>query len=159
MMGPLKRLFAIGFVCLLTPGFLCAQKKLSDWGNVEQLKPGTRIIVTTKKGMEFVGEKRQSNDDTLFMETTSAVTGTRTISLARDEIAEVRKKKSHGWLPFIGAAIGTAAGAAIGNAVYDHRGTDDPHSGAMVMGALGGVIGLAAGTVVPHKSKIIYLAP
>jgi hypothetical protein len=155
-----KKLLAIVFVLLLTPGLLLAQKKLSDWNNVAQLKPGTKIIVTTKNGREFIGEKRQANDDMMFMETISAVNSSRTISLSRDEIAEVRKKKSSGFMPFIGAAIGVAVGAGIGAAVYDHPGTDDPHSGAMVMGALGGLIGAGAGAFVHHnKSKIIYVAP
>jgi hypothetical protein len=155
-----KKLLAIVFVLLLTPGLLLAQKKLSDWNNVAQLKPGTKIIVTTRNGREFIGEKRQANDDMMFMETISAVNSSRTISLSRDEIAEVRKKKSSGFMPFIGAAIGVAVGAGIGAAVYDHPGTDDPHSGAMVMGALGGLIGGGAGAFVHHnKSKIIYVAP
>ena len=158
-MRPLKRLFAIGFVLLLTPGLLFAQKKLSDWNNVEKLKSSAKIIVTTKKGMEFAGEKRQVTDDTLFLETALPVHGTRIITLERVEIAAVRQRKSRGFLVVIGAAIGVAAGAAIGAAVYDHPGTDDPHMGALVIGALGGLIGGGTASLIPKKTKTIYLAP
>ena len=89
----LNRPLAVVLVLLLMPSLLFAQNNLSDWGNVQKLKPGTRIIVTTRKGIEFAGVKRQAADDTLFMEVGLPVEGTRTISLPREEIAEVRKPR------------------------------------------------------------------
>jgi hypothetical protein len=159
-MMSLKRPLAIALVLLFTPSMLLAQKSLSDWSVIEKLKPGTQIIVTTKNGREFMGEKRQSTDDTLFMETSSAVQGLLTISLSRDEIAEVRKRKSRAFFPLIAAAIGIGVGAAIGSTA-DHPYSDDPGLGKLVGGVMGGAIGLGAGSFFGRtiKSKRIYVAP
>jgi len=160
-MKPLQKLLAILLVFLLSPASLFAQKKLSDWGNVEKLKPSARIVVTTKKGLEFFGEKRHTTPDELFMEVSLPGQGTRTITLERDDIAEVRKKKSGSWLPAIGGAIGVGAGIGFGS-LADHPGTDDPHMGAMIGGLMGGLFGLLAGQAVAMKkgrAKTIYIAP
>ena len=159
-MRPSKKLPAIFLLLLLTPSLLFAQKNLSDWGNVEKLKSGTRVIVTTRKGREFVGEKRQTTDDTLFMEVGLPGSGTRVISVPRDEIEEVRKGKSRWVYPLIGAAIGVAAGVAIGSTA-DHPGSDDPGLGKLVGGGLGGLIGGGTGSVIAKTKrwKKIYVAP
>lgn len=157
-MKRLKKPLSIALVLLLTPSVLFAQKILSDWGNLERLKPGTKIIVTTKNGREFAGQKRQSTDDTLFMETRFPVQGSRTISLSRNEIAEVRKTKSRWLLPLVGTAIGVGVGIAIGSTA-DHPYTDDPNLGKMLGGGLGGLIGFGTGSIVPRKAKTIYVAP
>jgi hypothetical protein len=167
-MRRLNKPLAVLLVLSLTPGLLFAQQNLSDWSNVEKLKPGTRIIVSTRKGIEFAGVKRQSTDDTLFMEVGLPVDGTRTISLPREEIAEVRKRKSPDlkW-SLIGAVVGVGLGVAIGSTA-DHPGSDDPGLGKLIGGALGGLIGLAVGVAVPReasrraaprKGKKIYVAP
>jgi len=137
-----------------------AQKATSSWSSVENLKKGTKIIVTTRNGREFIGVKRQSTDDTLFMETNFAVQGNQTISLTKDEIAEVSKAKSKWFYPLIGAGIGIAVGAAIGS-TQDHRGGDDPGLGKVLGGGLGGAIGLAAGSGFSRKpgKKTIYIGP
>ncbi len=160
-MKQLQKLLAILLVFLLTPAGLFAQKKLSDWGNIEKLKPSTRIIVTTKKGLEFFGEKRHTTPDELFMEVALPGSGTRTITLEKDDIAEVRKKKSGSWLPIVGGAIGVGAGIGFGS-LADHPGTDDPHMGAMIGGLMGGLFGLAGGQIIAKvkgKPKKIYVAP
>lgn len=134
----LKTALAILLVLLLTPNLLFAQQNLSDWSNVERLKPDTRVIVSTKKGIAFSGVKRQSTDDTLFMEIALPVHGNRTISLTREEIAEVRKGKSRSAVMLlVGAAIGVAAGVAIGSRA-DHPYSDDPGLGKLLGGGLGG---------------------
>jgi hypothetical protein len=153
-----KKLLSSILVLMLSPGALFAQKALSDWGNVEKLKPGTKIIVTTKNGREFAGEKRQSTDDTLFMETRFPVQGTRTFSLTKDEIAEVRKIKSRWLLPLVGAAVGIGVGIAIGSTA-DHPYTDDPNLGKMLGGGLGGLIGFGTGSMIHRKAKTIYVTP
>jgi hypothetical protein len=116
--------------------------------------------VTTKKMREFAGEKRQSTDDTLFMEIGLPVNGTRVISLSREEIAEVRKGKSRWVLPLLGAAIGVAAGVAIGSTA-DHPGSDDPGLGKLLGGGLGGLIGGGTGSVIAKSQrwKKVYIAP
>jgi len=157
-MSVLNKPLAGLLVLLLMPGCLFAQKNLSDWSNVEKLKPGTRIVVRTKKGIEFTGEKRQTSDDTLFMEIGLPVHGTRTISLAREDLAEVRVGKSRIVLRIITVAIGVAVGVAIGSA-YDHPGSDDPGLGKLLGGGLGGAIGLAGATGIKRKTKKVYVAP
>lgn len=158
-MKPAMKPLAILLILFLTPTLLFAQQNLSDWANVERLKPDTRVIVTTKKGIAFSGVKRQSTDDTLFMEIALPVHGTRTISLAREDIAEVRKGKSRSavWL-IAGVAIGVAVGTAIG-ATADHPGTDDPNIGKVLGGGLGALGGLAVAGSLPRKSKKVYVAP
>ena len=156
-MTRLKELFAIVLVGLM-PSLSFAQKPASDWNTLESLKPGAGIIVLTKNGREFQGEKRQSTEDTLFMTSKSSVQGRRTISLSRDEIGEVRKKKSRWLFPLIGMAVGIGVGLGIGQN-YDRRGGDDPGLGKLVMAPLGGMIGFAGGAFVPRKARTIYVAP
>ena len=155
-----RKLCSLMIVLALSSVTTFAQKATSSWASVESLKNGTKIIVNTKNGREFIGVKRQSTDDTLFMETNFAVQGTRTISLAKDEIAEVSKAKSKWFYPLVGAGIGIAVGAAIGS-TQDHRGGDDPGLGKVLGGGLGGAIGLAAGSGLMRKpgKETIYVAP
>src|SRR2546423_14157008 len=159
-MQSLKKVLSIVLILLVSSVTLFAQQDLSNWSNVENLKAGTRIVVRTKNGREFVGTKRQSTDDTLFMEARFPVQGARTISLSKDEIQEVRKNKSTFYYPLIGPAIGLGVGVAIG-ARADHPGTDDPNLGKMLGGGLGGGIGLIAGEGISRrpKTKRVYLAP
>jgi hypothetical protein len=154
----LKNALATFLIVLLTPIVLFAQQPTSDWSVIEKLKPGAKIIVLTRNGREYVGEKRQSTDDTVFMETRFTVQGTRTISLSRDEIGEVRKRKTRWVFPLIGAAIGVGIGLGFG-ANVDRRGGDDPGLGKLLFAPLGGLIGFAGGSFVPRKSKTIYTAP
>lgn len=155
-----KQLLSMVLVLLVASTTLFAQQALSNWSNVENLKPGTKIVVRTKNGREFVGTKRQSTDDTLFMEARFPVQGMRTISLSKDEIQGVRKNKSTFYYPLLGLAIGLGVGVAIG-ARADHPGTDDPNLGKILGGALGGGIGLTAGEGISRrpKTKQIYVAP
>lgn len=157
-MSQWRKLCAIVLVGLLLPIASIAQQPTRDWSTIEALKPGTKVIVLTKNGREFEGEKRQSTDDTLFMNTRFPVQGSRTISLTRDEVAEVRKKKSRWVFPVIGAAIGIGIGLGIGQS-YDRRGGDDPGSGKLILGPLGGLIGMVGGSLIPRKSQKIYIAP
>ena len=155
-----NKLLSIVLVLLMSFTTLFAQQALSNWSNVENLKPGTKIVVRTRNGREFVGTKRQSTDDTLFMEARFPVQGLRTISLSKDEIQEVRKNKSTFYYSLIGLAIGLGVGVAIG-ARADHPGTDDPNLGKMLGGGLGLGIGLIAGEGISRrpKTKQIYVAP
>src|ERR1051325_1484908 len=99
-----KTFIVVAILILFAPAILFAQQPSHDWSSIENTKPGTNIIVLTKNGREFAGTKRQSTDDTLFMETRFPVQGTRTISLSRNEIGEVKKKKSRWVFGLIGSA-------------------------------------------------------
>ena len=153
-----KALIAVAAVILFAPAILFAQQPSNDWSNVENAKPGTKIIVLTKNGREFMGTKRQSTDDTLFMETRFPVQGTRTISLSRNEIGEVKKKKSRWVFSLIGSAIGAGVGLAIGQH-YDRPGTDDPGLGKLLFIPFGAGMGYVAGSLIPRPPKTIYSAP
>jgi hypothetical protein len=160
-MKSLKTLTAIVLVLLLMPSALFAQKALNDWNNVVKMKSGTKIVVITRNGREFAGEKRVANDDMLFIAADFEVQGQRTINLSRDEIAEVRKRKNRWLLPFLGAAIGIGVGVAIGSTA-DHPGSDDPGLGKMVGGLMGGLIGTGAGGAAARfrkQTKAVYVAP
>lgn len=160
-MKSLKTLTAIVLVLLLMPSALFAQKALNDWNNVVKMKSGTKIVVITKNGREFAGEKRVANDDMLFMAADFEVQGQRTINLSRDEIAEVRKRKNRWLLPLIGAAVGIGVGIAIGSTA-DHPGSDDPGLGKMVGGVLGGLSGVGVGGAaarIRKQTKAVYVAP
>jgi hypothetical protein len=154
------KLVSLVLVLLLSSLPTFAQQSLSSWANVENLKNGTNIVVVTKNGREFIGKKRQSTNDTLFMETKFAVQGNRTISLTKDEIGQVSKTKSKWFYPLIGLGIGLAAGVAIGSTA-DHPYSDDPGMGKLLGGLLGGPVGLATGSFLARKpgTKTIYVAP
>jgi|GEM_PF-1613092 len=160
-MKSLKRLMAIVLVLLLIPSMLFAQKSLADWNNLVKMKSGTRIVVITKNGREFAGEKRVANDDMLFMEVDFQMQGLRTINLSRDEIAEVRKRKNRWLLPLVSAAVGIGVGGAIG-ATADHPYSDEPGLGKLVGGLLGGLFGVSAGSAAVRfrkQTKAVYVAP
>jgi hypothetical protein len=153
------RLFiAVAVFLLSAPSVLLAQQPSKDWSTIESTKLGTDIIVLTKNGREFEGAKRQSTNDTLFMETRFPVQGMRTISLSRDEIGEVKKKKSRWILSLVGSAIGAGVGLAIGQH-YDRPGTDDPGLGKLLFGPMGAGIGFLVGSRIPRSPKTIYSAP
>ncbi len=160
-MKSLKTLTAIVLVLLLMPSALFAQKALNDWNNVVKMKSGTKIIVITKNGREYAGEKRVANDDMLFMAVNFEVQGQRTINLSRDEIAEVRKRKNRWLIPLVSTAVGLGVGIAIG-ATADHPYSDDPGLGKMVGGLMGGLIGAGAGGGIDRfrkNTKAVYVAP
>jgi len=160
-MKSLKTLTGIVLVLLSMPSTLFAQKSLADWNNVVKMKSGTKIVVITRNGREFAGEKRVANDDMLLMEADFEVQGKRTINLSRDEIAEVRKRKNRWLLPLVSAAVGIGVGIAIG-ATADHPGTDDPDLGKILGGAMGGLIGATAGGAAARfrkQTKAVYVAP
>lgn len=160
-MKSLKTLTAIVLVLWLMPSTLFAQKALSDWNNVVKLKSGTKIVVITKNGREFVGEKRAANDDVMFMEAEFAVQGRRTISFSRDEIAEVGKRKNRWLLPLVSAAVGIGVGIAIGSTT-EHPFSDEPGLGKLAGGLLGGLYGGVAGAAVTRfrkQTKAVYVAP
>ena len=155
-----RKLCSLMVVLVLSAVPAFAQKVSSSWDAVENLKHGTRIVVITRNGREFVGTKRQTTNATLFMETRFAVQGNRTITLSKDEVAEVSKLKSKWFYTLIGVGIGVAVGVAIGSTA-DRPGTDDPGLGKVLGGGLGAAIGLAAGAGFSRKpgKKMIYVAP
>jgi hypothetical protein len=94
----MKRLTINLLLLLLTPAVSPGQQpNSSDWKAVEGLKAGTKIVVITRSGREFVGRKRIANDELLFMEEWPTPQLKRTISIERAEIREVRKNTLH-WI-------------------------------------------------------------
>jgi hypothetical protein len=155
-----RKLCSLMIVLMLSAVTTFAQNASSSWDAVQGLKKGTKIIVITRNGREYVGAKRQSTDDTLFMEAKFAVQGNRTISLSKDEIAQVSKTKSKWFYQLIGLGVGIAVGVAIGNTA-DHPYSDDPGLGKLLGGVMGGGAGALTGSIFSRKpaTKVIYVAP
>jgi hypothetical protein len=156
----MKSILSIALVLSLSAGTLLAQQKLSLWSNVENLKHGARIVVLTKNGRTFFGTKRQTTDDTLFVETADELQGLRTISLSKSEIASVSIVKSRKWLAVAGAAVGVGVGLAFG-ARADRNNYEDPGLGKLLGGVIGGGLGFLGGSAfaMKPKQKQIYAAP
>jgi uncharacterized transporter YbjL len=137
-----------------------AQGKLSDWGNVEKLKAGTKIVVHTTKRQEIEGEVLKVTDEMLFLEVAKPFGDWQRVVLPREEVTEIRNRRAKHVNALIGAAIGIGVGVGIG-AIYDsrHPFSDDPGIGKLTFGLLGGLAGVATGGSLPTKGRKIYVAP
>jgi hypothetical protein len=158
---PLSRnLIAALLIAALLPCSVQAKTNLSDWGNVQRLKIGAKIVVSTKRGDRFAGELKHVDTDSLVLLVRVRDVMRRAIDLRREDVAEVRKPKSR-YLPLLlGAGIGVGVGVGIG-AISDarHPYGDDPGLGKVLFGFLGGLMGVAGGGSIPMKGKKIYVAP
>src|SRR5919199_6546779 len=117
-------------------------RALDDWSAVQNLSPGQKIIVRTKDGDRLTGRFDSAND--LLVNFTD---GHRKVSLTRESIKLVQldrgNSRRRGIL--VGAAIGAAAGFAVGSIVYfpakdDIVGTTVPGSAALGL-AIGAGVG------------------
>ena len=135
-----------------------ARRALDDWGAVESLTPGEKIVVRTKDGDRLTGRFDSASD--LLINFTD---GRRKVSLTRESIRLVQldRGNSRGRGVLFGAAIGAAAGFAFGSILYfpfrdDMVDTTVPASAAMGM-AIGAGIGAATGK--GRKNETVYEAP
>jgi hypothetical protein len=159
-MALIRKMAAAFLVATVLCGTALAGDNLNDWGNVEKLKAGSKVIVSTVRGQVIEGEVRAVTDDSLFLEVQLHFDNWQNVVLNRRDIVEVRQRRSRHLQTLIGGLAGVAVGAAIG-AGYDaaHPGTDDPGIGKLTFGLLGGLGGMAAGASIPVKGKKIYVAP
>jgi hypothetical protein len=155
-----RNLIAALLIAALLPCSVQAKTNLSDWGNVQRLKIGAKIVVSTKRGDRFAGELKHVDTDSLVLLVRVRDVMRQAIDLRREDVAEVRKPKSR-YLPLLlGAGIGVGVGVGIG-AISDarHPYGDDPGLGKVLFGFLGGLMGVAGGGAIPMKGKKIYIAP
>ena len=128
-----------------------------NWGSLTQLKTGDRVRVSLAAGKPLVGEFQNWTPEQI------------TVGTASTRKADVRKVEryrpggSHrAKSAAIGAAIGFGGGLAIGAAAggcsqYDiicfSRG-----EAAVIVGAVGAIIGAAAGALIPRSNKTLMYA-
>ena len=156
-----SRLYIAAFLLVaLAPISLQAKPAPSDWSNVQRLQIGTTIVVSTKNGEQYEGDLKYIDDDSMTLLVRYSPAARQAVELQRDDVREVRKKKSHVLSTILGGGIGLGVGIAIG-ASYDarHPYSDDPGLGKGVFGGLGLLTGSAVGRALPIKGKKIYVAP
>jgi hypothetical protein len=154
------RIIAIFLTLALIGGAVQAKTNPSQWSNVQKLSPGAKLIVATSKGQAFAGELKQVNNDTLTLLVRVSHSARQAVVIRREDVSEVRKMRSKGFMTALGAGVGLGAGIAIG-AVYDsqHPFSDDPGIGKAIFGGMGALIGVLGGSLLPRKGKKIYVAP
>jgi hypothetical protein len=158
-----NRLFATGlalaFALAQAPvAFAQGRAASADWSAVQALSSGEKIIVRTKDGDRLTGRFDSAND--LLINFTD---GRKKISLTRESIRRVQldRGNSRGRGILFGAAIGAAAGFALGSILYfpaknDMAGSTVPGSAAVGL-AIGAGIGGATGK--GNKNETVYEAP
>jgi len=143
---------------LITP--VQAKPNLSDWNNVQNLKLGSNIAVSTKRGELFEGKLKHIDADSLLLLVQVSRSARQAIEVRREDVAQVRKAKRRGLSMALGFGIGLAAGIAFGAiSEAQHPGNDDPGLAQLVGALLGAPVGLAVGTGMPLKGKKVYVAP
>jgi small nuclear ribonucleoprotein (snRNP)-like protein len=144
----------------LMPLTVLAKTDLSDWNNVQRLKVGSTVIVSTKKGERFLGDVRHVDNDSLILLVKVSSVARQAFELRREDVAEVRKRRSRALMTALGVAIGLGVGIGIG-AISDarHPYSDDPGIGKALFGGLGALGGIGLGAALPLKGKKIYVAP
>ncbi len=134
-----------------------AKKKTGDWQVVENLKPGTHVIV--KAQHKYACTVEGATDDELVCEVHLPRSfRTITVTIPRAEIREVRTLPNQARDMWIGAGIGGAAGAiAAGTTSRDYPGFH-----AFIGGLAGAGGGALVGGIVPifqlliQRGKTIY---
>jgi hypothetical protein len=158
-----RTFFSAILIFAMLPSSLQAKTNLSDWNNVERLRIGANIIVSTRTGESFAGELKHVDDDSLILLVRMSDVIRKAVELRRDEIYDVRKLKSRSLPLVLGVGIGAGVGIGIG-AVVDAKSIshEDPSLGKFIFGLLGGLGGAAVGGTFSNRrrnGKQIYVAP
>jgi hypothetical protein len=130
----------------------------ADWRAVENLAPGSIISLKSPGRHHLRCRFERADIDLLVCERIvhgNLVFGPTEIVLERRNIDQVRLEHSEAANAATGALLGAGAGAAIGASV--HNGTLTRPGGALLIGAIGGIIGGFVGrdvSILP--GKIIY---
>jgi hypothetical protein len=133
-----------------------AQAQTGNWQAVENIKPGSRISVKAEHRVRCIF--RYATDDELVCKRIHRGlfrSAPPEIAFDRPSVREVRLEKSDEANAAVGAAIGAGVGAAAG--ASNGNGTLTRGGGALLLGALGAVIGWSFGSEfhVLH-GKIVY---
>jgi hypothetical protein len=134
-----------------------ARAQSGSWRAVENLKPGTHVIVKARR--KFYCRVEGADDERLVCEVHQPRSlSTTTLIFPRSEIREVRTLPNQAKDAWIGAGIGAGAGAIAGGTTS----RDYPGFHAIVGGAAGAGAGALVGGIVPifelliKHGKIIY---
>jgi len=153
---------------MLTLATLQAQVPAGRWEKVENLQPGTRILVKLQPGDHLEGEFRSSSRDAIVL----SESGGQERTIPKSMIQKVEMAARTPDRLRNGTLIGLAAGAALGVAsmiVLADIKTDGPvywwddegHSWLVLAGLVGGGLGAAAGAGVDAATRgreILYQA-
>jgi hypothetical protein len=158
-----RRIFALALALSTLSSFLphaaSAQVKSEprgDWGAVQALERGEKIVVRLKEGDRFSGRFESATDLALNFRHDG-----RTVSFTRESILRVQLNRGTSRLngALLGAAIGGAGGAGFGGYLYslgDFNTSTVP--GFALLGAgIGAGIGAALGK--GRKNVVVYEAP
>ena len=155
----MKKLLAAVLVLTIPQG-LWAQNKPTDWREISQLLPGERIRVVDSSHKKHSGVFRSFSDQSIILR---AETGEETIP--REGILRISRSKPYHRRAIVAVSgfVGAGVGAAIfygGSACHVPGWCFPPTRGQMagIGAALGFLVGLAAGSVIPSH-QTIYRAP
>ncbi len=145
-------------LCLLSSSGL-AKSNLNDWHQVRILEVGTEIGVKTKQGEKYNGYLRRATADALEMLVTHRRAPSRTLTLQKDEVQEVRKRGSRVTSGIVGGAIGTGIGLAIGLPLdLNQKSNEDRGLLTAVAVLFGALFGALIGVNNPFKGRKVYVA-
>jgi hypothetical protein len=160
--GSCRCFLAIVLACLLAGSPAFSQSGLGDWKNVQNLDPGTQVVVKTVASGKYFGRLVNVTPDSLSINSDErGFPGrvTRRRDIRRAEVQEVRLRRQAASM-LAGGAIGGAAGAAIGGAIEASAKSGEDRGVALVVltglgFALGALIGRHANIV---KGRRVYVA-
>ena len=160
--GICRSIAVITLACLLAGSTAFSQSGLGDWQNVQNLQPGTQVVVKTVAREKYLGSLINVTADSLSMNSDErGFPGrvTRRRSIRRAEVKEVRLRR-RGASILLGGVIGAGAGAAIGGAIEaSSRSNEDRGVALAVLIGLGLGLGALIGRHVNLvKGRRVYVA-
>jgi hypothetical protein len=160
--GICRCIAAIVLACLLAGSTAFAQSGLGDWKNVQNLDPGTQVVVKTVAREKYFGRLVDVTADSLSINSDErGFPGrvTRRRAIRRAEVKEVRLRRQ-GASILVGGAMGAGVGAGIGGAIEASAKSGEDRGVALVVLTglglgLGALIGLHANIL---SGKRVYVA-
>lgn len=146
----MKAIFVSIFAILFIVSGCFAQ---SDWSAVRELKPGTRVVVVERNGLETKARVSRVDDASVVLD--------KGRTIARDSIARVYLTKRGSVLKrtLIGAAAGAGIGVAIGVGVtLATKGEGLAAAGGFLIGIPAGAA-VGAATTGRKRGRLIYESP
>jgi hypothetical protein len=156
---PSRRLLSQSLLLTLTlfPETAFAQPGKGDWGHVQKLKPGSKLVVKTKTNQKVEGKATVITPDSITL-SLPKVAG-QEVELRRGEVAEVRKKsgaRTAGYATLLGG-VGAAGGYGIGYGVGAAK--DARFRPEYPTAAVGAAVGVVVGVIIGSRGEVVYQAP
>lgn len=133
-----------------------AQSSANDWGALESLKSGSKVLVLTKSGRELKGKLSSISPTGIEVRSGSA-----TVPISRDDVQTVHRSRRGSMLKrsLIGAAAGAGIGVAVGVIVtVATKSNGLAAAGGFLYGIpIGAAVGAA--TTGRKRGELIYNAP